>query len=90
MNGGEYIRSSFGDLKVARHNNLSIAFGHHVTRIILDNGNQVKGVEVFKADTEKLTTVRCRREVILSMGSYGSPQVKSISLREGFSACSLE
>ncbi|RFU24470.1 hypothetical protein B7463_g11870, partial [Scytalidium lignicola] len=79
MTGGEYIRSSFGDLKVVRHNNLSVAFNHQVARVILDKKNQIKGVEVIKNGTDKAITIKCQREVILSMGSYGSPQALLLS-----------
>ncbi|KAH8806153.1 GMC oxidoreductase [Xylogone sp. PMI_703] len=79
MNGGEYIRSSFGDLRIVRHNNLSVAFNHQVTRVILDKNSQVKGVEVIKNGTKEPRVIKCRREVVLSMGSYGSPQVLLLS-----------
>jgi hypothetical protein len=75
MTGGEYIRSSFGDLKILKSQNLFVAFNRHVVRVCLDNRNQAKGVEITKSGAVELLRVKCRREVILCMGSYGSPQV---------------
>jgi choline dehydrogenase-like flavoprotein len=80
MTGGEYIRSSFGDTKISRSKNLFVAFGHQVTKLELDSDNRVKGVKVVKGDTDEIVLVKSRREVIISMGSYGSPQVRWITL----------
>ncbi|MBO0936743.1 GMC family oxidoreductase N-terminal domain-containing protein [Fibrella sp. HMF5335] len=57
--------------------NLTVRTQAHTKRIVLDNGRAV-GVEVFtgKQTTE---TIRANREVILSAGSFNSPQTLMLS-----------
>jgi choline dehydrogenase len=56
--------------------NLTIETGAHVTRLLLD-GNSVVGVEIDQRDA--LRELRAAREVILSAGTYQSPQILMLS-----------
>ncbi|MFL5828907.1 MAG: GMC family oxidoreductase [Solirubrobacteraceae bacterium] len=56
--------------------NLTLETGAHVTRLLLD-GLRATGVEVDQRD--ELREIRAEREVILSAGSYQSPQILLLS-----------
>ena len=56
--------------------NLTIATGAHATRVLIENGRAV-GVEYRTPDG--LLTARAGREVIVSGGVYGSPQLLMLS-----------
>jgi choline dehydrogenase len=56
--------------------NLTVLTEAHVTRLLLD-GLSVHGVEIERGN--ELQEIRCDREVILSAGSYQSPQVLLLS-----------
>jgi choline dehydrogenase-like flavoprotein len=56
--------------------NLTVTTNAHVTRLLLD-GVRVGGVEVEHFD--ELQEIRAEREVILSAGSYQSPQIMLLS-----------
>jgi choline dehydrogenase-like flavoprotein len=56
--------------------NLTVETGAYVTRLLLD-GNRAIGVEVDQHDTTR--EVRAEREVILSAGTYQSPQILMLS-----------
>jgi choline dehydrogenase len=56
--------------------NLTIATGAHATRVLIENG-RATGVEYRTPDG--LTTARATREVIVSGGVYGSPQLLMLS-----------
>lgn len=56
--------------------NLTIATGAHATRVLIENGRAV-GVEYRTA--AGLQTARATREVIVSGGVYGSPQLLMLS-----------
>ncbi len=56
--------------------NLTIATGAHATRVLIENGRAV-GVEY--RTPEGLLTARAEREVIVSGGVYGSPQLLMLS-----------
>jgi choline dehydrogenase len=56
--------------------NLTVETGAHVTRLLLD-GSRAHGVEVDQRD--ELREIRAEREVILSAGSYQSPQILLLS-----------
>ena len=56
--------------------NLTVQTGAYVTRLLLD-GNRAVGVEVDHHDA--LAEIRAEREVILSAGSYQSPQILLLS-----------
>jgi choline dehydrogenase-like flavoprotein len=56
--------------------NLTIATSAHATRLLIENGRAV-GVEY--RTPEGLTTARAGREVIVSGGVYGSPQLLMLS-----------
>jgi choline dehydrogenase len=64
-------------LKDARHRpNLTIATEAHATRVLIEDGRAV-GVEY--RTPEGLRSARCRGEVIVSGGVYGSPQLLQLS-----------
>jgi len=56
--------------------NFTIRVGAHVSRVVIEDGRAV-GVEVSTADGVKV--FRARREVILSGGSYNTPQLLMLS-----------
>jgi choline dehydrogenase len=56
--------------------NLTLQTGAHVTRVLLD-GMRAVGVEID--DGAELKEIRAEREVILSAGSYQSPQILLLS-----------
>ena len=56
--------------------NLTIATNAHATRVVIEDGRAV-GVEYRTPGG--LVTARCRREVIVSGGVYGSPQLLQLS-----------
>jgi choline dehydrogenase len=59
-----------------RRPNLIVATKAHATRILVENGRAV-GVEY--GTPQGLVTARCRGEVIVSGGVYGSPQLLQLS-----------
>lgn len=59
-----------------RRKNLTIATSAHATRLIVENG-RATGVEYRTPDGTR--TARARREVIVSGGVYGSPQLLMLS-----------
>jgi choline dehydrogenase len=64
-------------LKPARQRaNLVVATNAHATRILIENGRAV-GVEY--RTPEGLQTARCRGEIVVSGGVYGSPQLLQLS-----------
>ncbi len=67
-------RAYLGDAK--RRRNLTIATGAHCTRVLIENGRAV-GVEY--RTPAGLQTARAGREVIVSGGVYGSPQLLMLS-----------
>ena len=56
--------------------NLTLETGAHVTRLLLD-GTRALGVEIDQRD--ELREITAQREVILSAGSYQSPQILLLS-----------
>jgi choline dehydrogenase-like flavoprotein len=56
--------------------NLTLLTGAHVTRLLLE-GTRALGVEIDQND--ELREIRAEREVILSAGSYQSPQILLLS-----------
>lgn len=52
--------------------NLEVRTGAHTTRVLLDQ-RRATGVEYQRGD--QLNTVRVRREVVMSAGAFGSPQI---------------
>ena len=56
--------------------NLTVLTEAHVTRLLLD-GTRAYGVEIDQGN--QLQEIRCDREVILSAGSYQSPQILLLS-----------
>ncbi len=56
--------------------NLSIVTSAHATRVLIENG-RATGIEYRTPD--RLRTARARREVVVSGGVYGSPQLLMLS-----------
>jgi choline dehydrogenase len=56
--------------------NLTVRTGVRITRVVLD-GNRATGVEVTTKDGP--ATIRAAKEVILSAGAFGSPQLLMLS-----------
>jgi choline dehydrogenase len=56
--------------------NLTVVTGAHVKRIVIDN-NRATGVEILKNGSAQ--TFDAQREVLLSAGSFGSPQILMLS-----------
>jgi choline dehydrogenase len=56
--------------------NLVVATNAHATRVLIENGRAV-GVEY--RTPAGLLTARCRREIVVSGGVYGSPQLLQLS-----------
>jgi len=71
-----YLYTRVGAHVDARSSNLQIFTGAHITRVLLE-GKRAVGVEFIKDG--QLQQVRARREVILSAGAYGSPQILMLS-----------
>ncbi|KAJ3353259.1 hypothetical protein HDU91_005919 [Kappamyces sp. JEL0680] len=70
--------SSFLSVR-SRPSNLTVITGCHVCRIVTNNG-RATGVEcILLADPSKRITVHARKEVILSAGAVGSPQILQLS-----------
>jgi choline dehydrogenase len=67
-------RAYLGDAR--RRGNLTVATGAHATRVLVENGRAV-GVEY--RTPAGLTEARARREVVVSGGVYGSPQLLMLS-----------
>jgi choline dehydrogenase len=64
-------------LRPAKHRaNLTVATNAHATRVLIEDGRAV-GVEY--RTPEGLLTARCRGEIIVSGGVYGSPQLLQLS-----------
>ncbi|MGA1838192.1 GMC oxidoreductase [Herbiconiux sp. 11R-BC] len=62
--------------EVRERANLTVRVGAHVNRVVIENGRAV-GVEVRTADGVQV--LRARHEVVLSGGSYNSPQLLMLS-----------
>jgi choline dehydrogenase len=77
INNARRWSSARAYLKEAKsRGNLTIATSAHATRVIIENGRAV-GVEY--RTPEGLQTARARREVVVSGGVYGSPQLLMLS-----------
>jgi choline dehydrogenase len=61
---------------VLNRKNLTVVTGAHVKRIVIEN-NRAKGVEILKSGS--VETFDAQREVLLSAGSFGSPQILMLS-----------
>lgn len=79
MTGGQYLRDVFDPQKRWRHVTLRKVFGHTVTRVILDDDLRAVEVETITGHGEQRRMFRCRKEIILSLGSYGSPKALLLS-----------
>ena len=73
--GGTRFSSAHGYLREARPN-LRVHVGAHVKRVVIENG-RATGVEVL--DGNSVTTIRANREVIVSGGVIGTPQILMLS-----------
>jgi len=58
--------------------NLKVISRFHVSQLIIE-GDQVKGVEGYLKNSKSATTFRAHKEVILSAGSFQSPQILMLS-----------
>jgi choline dehydrogenase-like flavoprotein len=77
IKGGRRVSAAAAFLHpVAKRANLTVATGSTVTRLEFD-GDRVVGVQV--ATGSGTTTVRARREVILSLGSIQTPKLLQLS-----------
>jgi choline dehydrogenase len=77
IRGGHRASTSQVFLKPAlRRPNLTVVTEAHVTRVVFERGRAI-GVEYSRRGA--LTTVNCDREVILSGGTYNSPQLLMLS-----------
>ena len=76
VSGGLRYSSSVGYLDDHGLPNLTVWTGAHVQRVVIE-GNRAVGVEVIMATGRE--TIRATREVILSAGAYGSPQLLMLS-----------
>ena len=76
VSGGLRYSSSVGYLDDHGLPGLTVWTGAHVQRVVIE-GNRAVGVEVITASGR--ATVRAGREVILSAGVYGSPQLLMLS-----------
>ena len=74
--GGLRYSSSVGYLDDHRLPNLKIALGALVTRVVIEGGRAV-GVEVLSKSGRQ--TIRAAREVVVSAGAFGSPQLLMLS-----------
>jgi choline dehydrogenase-like flavoprotein len=70
------VADAYLTAEVRARQNLTIRVGAHVNRVIIENGRAV-GVEVRLADGVQV--FRSRREVVLSGGSYNTPQLLMLS-----------
>jgi choline dehydrogenase len=61
---------------VLNRKNLTVVTGAHVKRIVIEN-NRAKGVEILKNGSTEIFDAQ--REVLLSAGSFGSPQILMLS-----------
>jgi choline dehydrogenase len=74
---GRRLSSSLAFLKPVRgRDNLEVVTDAHVRRVVIEGGRAV-GVEYVQKG--KVTTARAGREVIVSAGSYASPQLLMLS-----------
>jgi len=63
-----------------KRRNLTIRTQAHVTRILIDpQTKHAFGVEYIRDGDDRITTVRARKEVILSAGSINSPKILMLS-----------
>ncbi len=76
--GGQRQSSAYAFLRPHMHReNLTVLTGHSVERIQITN-RRATGVEARTADGAQIT-IRARREIILSAGSFHSPKVLMLS-----------
>lgn len=74
---GQRFSSSHGYITAAHLPTLSVQTGGTVTKVVIDNG-RATGVEVQDAKGMR-RVVRATKEVILSAGAFGSPQILMLS-----------
>ncbi|KAF2250928.1 GMC oxidoreductase [Trematosphaeria pertusa] len=79
MTGSEYLRDRFDPEKKWKHANLKVVFEHAVVRVLFNDDLRAVGVETLDEPAKEKKTFRCRKEVILSLGSYGSPKALLLS-----------
>ena len=74
-----YSRSAYIDTGATSRPNLSILVKSTVTRIMFDSNRTAVGVEYTETRDGERHSVRVNKEVILSAGAVGSPQVLMVS-----------
>ncbi|XP_066580968.1 glucose dehydrogenase [FAD, quinone] [Prorops nasuta] len=62
---------------VKNRDNLHVAMNAHVLKILFNDEKRATGVEFLRDGLRQ--TVKCRREVVLSAGAIGSPQLLMVS-----------
>jgi choline dehydrogenase len=70
------IADAFLTPEVRARENFAIATGAHVSRVVIEGGRAV-GVEI--ASPEGDITIRARHEIVLSGGTYNTPQILMLS-----------
>ena len=83
IDGKRYsVSDAFLNNDVLKRKNLFIKLWAHVNKILFEkNGDEIiaKGVEVNFYKSEQVRNITARKEVILSAGSIGSPQILMLS-----------
>lgn len=74
--GGLRFSTSQALLHGKTHDNLEVRTGVHVARVVIESG-RARGVELITAKGREI--VRAEREVVLSAGVIGSPQILMLS-----------
>ncbi|MGH3772320.1 MAG: GMC family oxidoreductase [Pseudonocardiaceae bacterium] len=64
---------------MGRRRNLVVRTDAWVTRVLFDAGKKATGVEYLDSSTVRYSTVRARREVVLSAGAIGTPTLLMLS-----------
>jgi choline dehydrogenase-like flavoprotein len=73
-----YARTAHYDRVIGSRPNYHLLTGNAVRRIKFEGKNAV-GVEYISRDTNKISTVSARKEVILAAGAVHSPQILQLS-----------
>lgn len=80
---GHSLRTVYGGIRVTgadylKTSPVTVRCNSRVARLIF-NENKTQGVEVIDERTGQTTTIRTRREIILCLGTYASPQALLLS-----------
>lgn len=69
ISGADYLRRS----------RVTVRLNCRVAKVLIDPSNRAYGVELINETTKRVSQIHCRREVILSLGTYASPHVLLLS-----------